>query len=169
MSNDTPRIYVACLASYSSGKLHGAWIDVYPADGPDIDEAISNMLASSPEPDAEEWAIHDYEDMPSMGEHPSLSDVAAVGELVAEYGEAMVSGVLDHTGYNYVSDAAEMLGNGYGVYSDIEEWAYDYARDALCLEGIALQYFDCEKFARDAGYSGDVTVIHLSHDSVAVF
>lgn len=24
---DTPRVYVACLAAYNSGFLHGAWID----------------------------------------------------------------------------------------------------------------------------------------------
>jgi len=26
-TTDTPRIYVACLAAYNSGKLHGEWID----------------------------------------------------------------------------------------------------------------------------------------------
>ena len=24
---DTPRIYVACLAAYNNGRLHGRWID----------------------------------------------------------------------------------------------------------------------------------------------
>ena len=27
MQELTPRIYVACLAAYNSGQLHGAWID----------------------------------------------------------------------------------------------------------------------------------------------
>jgi len=26
-ATDTPRIYVACLAAYNAGKLHGEWID----------------------------------------------------------------------------------------------------------------------------------------------
>ena len=52
-----PRIYVACLAAYNSGYLHGAWIDAdQPAD--DIQSAVGEMLAASPIPRAEEWAIH---------------------------------------------------------------------------------------------------------------
>jgi hypothetical protein len=27
MSNEAPKIYVACLASYNNGILHGKWID----------------------------------------------------------------------------------------------------------------------------------------------
>ena len=56
---DTPRIYVACLASYNAGILHGEWIDATDADT--IREAIQEMLKRSPTPGAEEWAIHDYE------------------------------------------------------------------------------------------------------------
>jgi len=55
------RIYVACLAAYNNGKLHGAWIDA-TQDIDDIQCQINQMLADSPEPDAEEYAIHDYEE-----------------------------------------------------------------------------------------------------------
>lgn len=27
---ETPKIYVACLASYNAGFLHGRWVDVEP-------------------------------------------------------------------------------------------------------------------------------------------
>ena len=53
---DRPRIYVACLAAYNSGCLHGRWIDATTPD--EIWEQVRAMLADSPEPDAEEWAIH---------------------------------------------------------------------------------------------------------------
>ena len=57
---ETPRIYVACLASYNSGILYGAWIDA--DQEPDaIMEEVSAMLKASPEEGAEEWAIHDYD------------------------------------------------------------------------------------------------------------
>ena len=42
---DTPRIYVACLASYNAGILHGEWIDATDAD--EIREAIETMLSKS--------------------------------------------------------------------------------------------------------------------------
>lgn len=53
---DSPRIYVACLAAYNSGCLHGRWIDATTPD--EIWEQVRAMLADSPVPDAEEWAIH---------------------------------------------------------------------------------------------------------------
>lgn len=51
------RIYVACLAAYNSGNLHGVWIDA-TADIDDIQDQINSMLESSPVEDAEEYAIH---------------------------------------------------------------------------------------------------------------
>ncbi|MEO0467721.1 MAG: antirestriction protein ArdA, partial [Pseudomonadota bacterium] len=53
---DAPRIYVACLAAYNNGRLHGRWIDA--TDPHEVWQQVSAMLAASPEPDAEEWAIH---------------------------------------------------------------------------------------------------------------
>jgi hypothetical protein len=56
----TPKIYVASLSDYNAGRLHGRWIDAnQPTHG--IWSDIGDMLAESPEPGAEEWAIHDYE------------------------------------------------------------------------------------------------------------
>tara|TARA_Y100001973_G_scaffold91218_1_gene139613 strand:+ start:246 stop:407 length:162 start_codon:yes stop_codon:yes gene_type:complete len=42
------RIYVADLAAYNNGILHGVWIDS-TQDIDNIHEQINNMLASSPE------------------------------------------------------------------------------------------------------------------------
>lgn len=51
MANETsPRIYVACLASYNSGRLHGAWIDCEGKRGDDLHKEIADMLAKSPCP-----------------------------------------------------------------------------------------------------------------------
>ncbi len=72
-----PRIYVACLAAYNNGRLHGRWIDA----GQDVEEIqteITEMLAASPIQLAEEWAIHDYEGFEgaSLGEFSSIQWVA---------------------------------------------------------------------------------------------
>lgn len=58
--NTEPRIYVACLAAYNNGYLHGAWIDAAQEPWAIYDE-VRVMLAASPIAGAEEWAIHDYE------------------------------------------------------------------------------------------------------------
>jgi len=52
------RIYVASLSDYNAGRLHGAWIDA-TQDADEIEAEVQEMLAASPEPIAEEWAIHD--------------------------------------------------------------------------------------------------------------
>ena len=58
--SDEIRIYVADLAAYNNGCLHGVWIN--PCDDlEDIQSQINEMLADSLEEDTEEYAIHDHE------------------------------------------------------------------------------------------------------------
>jgi antirestriction protein len=45
----TPRIYVACLASYNAGTLFGKWIDA-TTDIDAMNSEIQELLAQSPEP-----------------------------------------------------------------------------------------------------------------------
>ena len=59
-TDNNPRIYVACLAAYNNGYLHGAWIDA-DQDADEIRDEIAAMLARSPIKGAEDYAIHDYE------------------------------------------------------------------------------------------------------------
>lgn len=51
--SDEIRIYVAGLAAYNKGKLHGVWINACD-DINNIWEQIKAMLAASPESFAEE-------------------------------------------------------------------------------------------------------------------
>lgn len=44
------RIYAACLASYNSGRLHGAWIDCEGKSASELQNEINDMLARSPYP-----------------------------------------------------------------------------------------------------------------------
>ena len=49
---DTMRVYVACLASYNAGRLHGAWFDLDDwQDADDLSEAVKEkVLLTSPYP-----------------------------------------------------------------------------------------------------------------------
>ena len=74
VKQDTSQIYVACLASYNNGCLSGKWIT--PADTEEkLQAQIDAILKASPEPDAEEWAIHDYDNFPNLGEYPDNKDI----------------------------------------------------------------------------------------------
>ena len=95
VTDSNPRIYVACLAAYNNGHLHGAWIDA-DQDADDIRDEISAMLARSPIKDAEEYAIHDYEGFEgvTVREYASIEGVARMGAFIAEHG-ALGAGLLE--------------------------------------------------------------------------
>jgi len=82
------RIYVACLASYNNGVLHGEWIDA--AQGVDgIWKEVSQMLLKSPAEYAEEWAIHDYDGFEGihLSEYASFETVAEYAAFIEEHGK----------------------------------------------------------------------------------
>ena len=84
--NTEIRIYVADLAAYNNGKLHGVWINACD-DLEDIQEQINKMLASSPEGFAEEYAIHDYEGFGgySLGEYEGIEAAHEIACFIEEY------------------------------------------------------------------------------------
>jgi antirestriction protein len=100
-----PRIYVACLAAYNSGKLHGRWL-VANRPPEEIYDDIQDMLRHSPLPGAEEWAIHDYEGFCglSLGEYEDIEEVAGLATHIEKHGEAMAHYVNDR-GLHYVDMA----------------------------------------------------------------
>jgi antirestriction protein len=88
----TPRIYVACLAAYNNGRLHGRWIDADQSVD-DIRSEVQAMLAGSPERSPEEWAIHDYEGFGELrlSEWESFERVAAIAAGISEHGESFAA------------------------------------------------------------------------------
>jgi antirestriction protein len=86
----TPRIYVACLSSYVNGQIYGVWIDC-DQDADDIWAEINEMLATSLESDAEEWAVHDFENWHGLqiSENPDIEEICTWAELIIEHGSAI--------------------------------------------------------------------------------
>lgn len=184
------KLYAACLASYNSGILHGAWIDA-SADADEMRDAIATMLRGSPCPNvtvdcpeceglgeienpdnsmtpcpncregrvtsAEEWAIHDYDGFPNMGEYPSLDDVAAMAGLI-ESAEA------DH-GISY-DDFQPIAANWHGVVSDIEHALEAFAGTYATLRDYADELAD-EKLAEDGIKDGSFAQRHFDYESHA--
>jgi antirestriction protein len=152
MKNDTvPKIYVACLAAYNNGYLHGRWIDI-DKDVEAINREIHEMLAESPIPNAEEFAIHDYDGFGgiNVGEYAGIDTVRELAEFIQEHGEELAAGVYNY--YGSIDDAKDALENRYhGEYDselDYAEQLFDecYAHDIP--ENIRF-YIDYEKFSRD--------------------
>jgi antirestriction protein len=93
----TPRIYVASLSDYDAGRHFGCWMDATDVDA--MREQIAEMLAHSPEPDAEQWAIHDHDGFSGIeiDTFEELDVVAEAARLIEDYGE-LAARVLAHVG-----------------------------------------------------------------------
>ena len=172
----TPKIYVASLSDYNAGRLHGVWIDA--TEGMEaISIEIEAMLAASPEPGAEEYAIHDYEGFGPVRllEYESLADVAAIAAGIQQHGHAFAvwADHLRSTADRWHSDLDQFEECFIGRWDSLA----DYGDHLLDLLGIDLDddlpslvapyiYFDREMFALDFL---DLHHIVLASDGVYIF
>lgn len=167
--NETPRIYVACLAAYNSGYLHGRWIDA-AQDAWAIYDDVKAMLATSPIEDAEEWAIHDYEGFGNVriSEYASFDHVSGLAAFIEEHGELGLA-VLDYT-QGEIEEAREVLEDRYlGTYEELADYVQQVTEDSTTIPQRLAYYIDWQAMARDAEMSGDVFTVQTAWDSVHVF
>lgn len=167
-ATEGPRIYVVCLAAYNNGILHGAWIDAH-REACAIHQDISRMLLESPIPDAEEWAIHDYEGFEGVriSEYAGIDGVAEKAAFLAEHGRLAVE-LIAH--YGDVEEAHRALEDRYhGVYSDLADYVRELTEDCLTIPDGLRYYIDWQAMARDAELNGDVFTIQTAHDEIHVF
>ena len=152
---DPIRIYVACLAAYNNGHLHGAWIEV--SDEATIWQAVQDMLAASPiEEDAEEWAIHDYEGFEGaeVGEYFSFSNVVELAKYIEERGE-LGAEVLNYYGGN-IEDAKARFEDYAGEYDSLEAYAQELTEQTgLEIPESLASYIDYKAMSHDYEQSGD--------------
>lgn len=191
------KIYVACLASYNNGCLHGKWFDLdHYCDVSDLQDAINrrvmltspypNVMVRCPDcdgegvmhthragikdvevrrkglpsivetsechrckgtgqvPSAEEWAVHDYDDMPSrFGEYPSLADLFEHVEMTEKYGQAWEEFV-DRFGEDVSESNFE---SAYvGEFDNEVDFAQDYAEQSgIDSNNPAFYWIDWER------------------------
>lgn len=153
---ESARIYVACLAAYNSGVLHGEWIDLDECsfDKDAVLAEIQEMLSNSPKKNAEEWAIHDYEGLHNISQYEEIEEVCKQGELFDEYGVAakvLLPEVMS------VEEAKNILEDGYSIYESYEDYALEYVEDCLGLELPNFLVVDWDRTGRDLAM--DKTVI----------
>ena len=164
---DPIRIYVACLAAYNNGHLHGSWIEVTDEDA--LWQAVRDMLAASPIEEAEEWAIHDYEGFEGaeVGEYCSFAYIVELADYIRERG-ALGGEVLNYYGGN-LEDAHSRFSEYAGEYDNMA----DYARELTEQTGTEIpaslaNYIDYEAMAHDYELSGDFLTFRVG-GSVHVF
>lgn len=168
-TNLQPRIYVACLAAYNNGYLHGAWIDA--AQEPwAIWDAVQDLLRSSPVADAEEWAIHDYEGFGSLRLHESegFERVSELACFIAEHGDIGLA-LLDHCDGD-IDAAREAISDRYlGQHASLADYVQDTTEECTAIPHALRYYIDWRAMARDAELNGDLFTVQTAYEVVHVF
>jgi antirestriction protein len=161
-----PAVYTACLSCYNAGIMIGEWIPAtdtlsIAAWREDHQERYSNALEAH-----EEFAIHDYDDMVDLGEHPSLEEVQAWAKLVERYGLGPVD-AYHELGYE---DPEKFRDHFIGIFESEEDYARSFIEDTGLLAGVSdsvKNYFDYEAYTRDLFM--DLDSAYLSYNETAVF
>ena len=168
MTNEI-RIYVADLAAYNNGMLHGAWIDATD-DLNEIWDQVNAMLKASPEPNSEEYAIHDYEGFGcyKISEYEGIEAVHKIAVFIAEHG-ALGAEVLDYS-CGDIERAEKMLNDSYnGEYKSVADFAEQLTEDTSEIPQHLQYYIDYEKMGRDMELSGDIFTIEIGFEEVHIF
>ncbi|MBT3001075.1 MAG: antirestriction protein ArdA [Candidatus Thiodiazotropha sp. (ex Ctena orbiculata)] len=163
------RIYVADLAAYNNGKLHGVWINATD-ELEDIQEQINTMLSKSPEGFAEEYAIHDYEgfDGYSLGEYEGIERAHEIACFIEEYPE-LAGELLSHFGGD-IDDARKAIEENYsGCYKSLADYAEELTEETSQIPENLAYYIDYERMGRDMELGGDIYTIETAYDEVHIF
>ncbi len=165
---DSPRIYAACLAAYNNGRLHGRWIDATQDPG-DIQSEIGAMLAASPVPGAEEWAIHAYEGYQGarLEEYAGIEKARALAFFIVEHGR-LGAKLLEHFGGDL--DEAEAAFEDYaGEHRSLADFAREITEETTEIPERLANYIDYDAIARDMELNGEVFTVELGFEAVHVF
>jgi len=169
VSDSTPRIYVACLAAYSNGYLHGAWIDA-DQDVDEIRDEIAAMLARSPTEHAEEYAIHDYEGFEgvSISEYAGIDGVARIAAFISEHG-ALGASLLELFGGDMGQAESTLEDCYHGQFASLADYMEELTTESVTIPEALRYYVDWDAMARDAEMGGDLFTIETAHGEVHVF
>lgn len=167
--SDEIRIYVACLAAYNAGHLHGRWIDATQSLE-DIQDEVNTMLASSPIEGAEEYAIHDHEGFEGyqISEYQGLKSTHDIACFIEEYGEVGAA-ILDHACDDINEAENIMINQRRGEYKSIANYAQELAEETSEIPEHLKSYIDYDRMGHDMELSGDVFTIETGFEQVHVF
>ena len=156
-SKTTPRIYVANLAAYNAGRLKGEWIEP-STDADELAEQVAEAIGGNVNRD--EWAFHDYDGFPNMGETPPLEDVAAMAALLEEHPYGIVRAAMRFVGRDDFDALKRWLDEGYGVYESKKDYVEQMIDDAGGVANAVSKdqlnfYFDYDAFGHDLSIDAD--------------
>lgn len=171
-----PRVWIGSLADYNAGRLVGDWLDAAVTED-ELLAGVGRILATSSEPNAEEWGIFDYDEFGSfrVNEYDDLAIVSTVARGIAEHGAAFAAWAQLHDGdldmLRSFDDA--YIGHFESSVAFADHVIADYDLDQILDQAVpgwlrAHVQIDREGIVRDIELSGDVD-IERAPDGIWVF
>jgi len=152
------RIYIACLASYNAGYLHGAWIEC--DDLETLLKGRDQVIKTSPVAGAEEWAIHDYELPFAVSEYESFTTIIEIIEFInGSYDQEIATAIYNDC--KDLAEAQEMLEKYAGSFDSDEEYGEHCAYEQMDIPENLRFYLNYEAIGRD--YSMDMHKIEANN------
>lgn len=154
-------LYIADLAAYNAGHLHGVWVNA-ENDVEDIQAQIQAMLAKSPVEDAEEWAIHDYDGFDGI-QLSEYEDLNLIGDYICFLNEYPDIGAMLLSHFNNDLNEAHLAGSELyrGCYDSVADYAQDIMEECHDIPDYLQCYIDYEKLARDMELNGDIFTLEI--------
>jgi antirestriction protein len=164
-------VYFANLEAYNQGRMVGGWL--YPLDYETLGgflEAIKQVTRN-----ADEVAVHDYDDFPNMGEYPMHDELYEMIHAVndSHLDNEILFKFMDNQ-HDYSSELVLEAEDLYMTTCDnFKDFAYDLADQDIEInvnkeaQQFVMNNFDYEGYARDLQHS--YYVIDLNNYDVAIF
>jgi len=167
----TPRIFVVCLSTYSNGKLHNTLIECDRTDD-GIWVKFNAMLAKASKPRVEEWAIPDFENLLLLktDDYDPIEQIAELARTVKERGKAFA--VYCH----YYGDAAtpeKFQAHYLGKFKSDEDFVYQqFSKSGKLAEleelGIVEDYINFQAITNDWFVNSHIA-IDVGYEETYVF
>ena len=159
-------IFITPLAGYGANQDTGRWI-LATKNEDELKERITQVLKDCPySTTGSDWRVSDYHGFygygVSLGEHPSLKDIAQAVELMESYGE-LAAKLIEHF-CGDVDEAVRHLEDKYlGVFDSPADYAEENIKSQISGEIPVLieAYVSYVAMARDLLLGGEIFSIDI--------
>ena len=146
------QVYYANLGAYNSGRMVGDWLEPSEFESlEDFEKAIKKVTKN-----ADEVAVHDYDNFPNMGEYPSAEEIYNFAHQVKEVIDSnhfltmdIIRDYIDATGRSI--EEIDFDDEFIGLYDTLKDFAECHAYDVDNFESIPehmQRYFDWDYYSK---------------------
>ncbi|MGH1558220.1 antirestriction protein ArdA [Caulobacter segnis] len=150
--------------------LHGAWIDVGDEDA--VWAEIRAMLKASPEPMAEEFAIHDHDGFGGVGDrrnNASIGKVVRIADFLRAR-ERLGALVLEQLDGDLDSAAIALEDQYCGVFGSLADYFQDLTEETTQVPEHLRLYIDYgSPWPTMRGRAARCSTVETAHDQMHVF